>query len=104
MQKKLHIKVGDQVKVIAGNHKNQEGKVLSIDRDKERAIVEGVNMISKHVKPSATNPQGGIEKREAGIHISNIMVVVGGTAQRTSVKVEDGKKLRVGVKTKEVLN
>ncbi len=104
MQKKLHIKVGDQVKVIAGNHKNQEGKVLSIDRDKERAIVEGVNMISKHVKPSATNPQGGIEKREAGIHISNLMVVVGGTAQRTSVKVEDGKKLRVGVKTKEVLN
>lgn len=104
MQKKLHIKVGDQVKVIAGNHKNQEGKVLSIDRDKERAIVEGVNMISKHVKPSATNPQGGIEKREAGIHISNLMVVVSGTAQRTSVKVEDGKKLRVGVKTKEVLN
>ena len=104
MQKKLHIKVGDQVKVIAGNHKNQEGKVLSIDRDKERAIVEGVNLISKHVKPSATNPKGGIEKREAGIHISNLMVVVGGTAQRTSVKVEDGKKLRVGVKTKEVLN
>lgn len=104
MQKKLHIKVGDLVKVIAGNHKGQEGKVLTINRSKDRAIVEGVNMISKHVKPSATNPQGGIEKREAGVHISNLMVIVNGTAQRTSIKVEDGKKVRVGVKTKEVLN
>ena len=104
MQKKLHIKVGDLVKVIDGNHKGQEGKVLTINRSKDRAIVEGVNMISKHVKPSATNPQGGIEKREAGVHISNLMVIVNGTAQRTSIKVEDGKKVRVGVKTKEVLN
>lgn len=103
MQKKLHIKVGDQVKVISGNHKGDEGKVLTIDRSKSRAIVEGVNMISKHVKPSATNPQGGIEKKEAGIHISNLMVVVGGTAQRTAVKMEDGKKVRIGVKSKEVV-
>ncbi|MGB0165781.1 MAG: 50S ribosomal protein L24 [Luteibaculum sp.] len=104
MQKKLHIKVGDQVKVISGNYKGSEGKVLSVDREKERAVVEGVNLISKHVKPNAANPQGGIVKREAGVHISNLMLVVGGVAQRTAIKVEDGKKQRVGVKTKDVVN
>ncbi len=104
MQKKLHIKVGDLVKVIAGNHKGSEGKILSIDRDKDRAVVEGVNMISKHVKPNASNPQGGIVKREAGIHISNLMVVVNGTPQRTTINVVDGKRERVGVKNKEAVN
>ena len=69
MQKKLHIKIGDTVKVISGESKGREGKVATIDREKMRATVEGVNMIKKHNKPSATNPQGGIEEKEGSIHI-----------------------------------
>jgi large subunit ribosomal protein L24 len=74
MQKKFHIKKGDTVIVISGNSKGQGGKVLSIVREKERAIVEGVNMVSKHTKPNAKSPQGGIIKKEATIHISNLML------------------------------
>ena len=73
--KKLHVKKGDTVKVIAGDSKNQEGNILSVDRIKERAIVEGINLVSKHTKPDAKNPQGGIVKREASIHVSNLMVL-----------------------------
>jgi len=69
---KLKIKTGDTVRVIAGDHKGSEGKVVSVDREKNKAIVEGVNMVSKHTKPSAKSPQGGIVKKEAPIHISNI--------------------------------
>ena len=72
---KLHIKKGDTVKVIAGNSKGQEGKVVEIITSKSRAIVEGVNMVSKHTKPNAASPQGGIVKQEASIHISNLMLV-----------------------------
>jgi large subunit ribosomal protein L24 len=72
---KLHIKKGDTVKVLSGNSKGQEGKVIDGVGTKARAIVEGVNMVSKHSKPNAANPQGGIVKMEASIHISNIMVV-----------------------------
>jgi len=74
MQKKLHIKKGDTVVVIAGNSKGQEGKVLEVVRESERAIVEGVNMVSKHTKPNAKSPQGGIIKKEATIHVSNLML------------------------------
>jgi large subunit ribosomal protein L24 len=74
MQKKLHIKKGDTVVVIAGNSKGQEGKILEVVRETERAIVEGVNMVSKHTKPNAKSPQGGIIKQEATIHISNLML------------------------------
>ena len=66
---KLRIKTGDTVKVIAGDHKGSDGKVLKVLKDKDRVLVEGVNMISKHTKPSAQNPQGGIVKKEASIHI-----------------------------------
>ena len=103
MQKKLHIKVGDNVKVIAGNSKGKEGKILSIDKVKNRAVVEGVNMISKHVKPSASNPQGGIVKTEGTINVSNLMVVIGGQAQKTGVKIENGTKVRFGKKSGEVI-
>jgi large subunit ribosomal protein L24 len=103
MQKKLHVKVGDAVKVIAGTSKGSEGKVLSIDRKKNRVIVEGVNMMKKHVKPSASNPQGGIVETAAGIHLSNVMLVVNGTASRTGRKEEDGKKVRYSKKTGEVV-
>ena len=74
MQKKLHIKKGDTVVVIAGNSKGQEGKILEVVRETERAIVEGVNMVSKHTKPNAKSPQGGIIKQEATIHVSNLML------------------------------
>ena len=103
MQKKLHVKVGDAVKVIAGTSKGSEGKVLSIDRKKNRVIVEGVNMMKKHVKPSASNPQGGIVEAAAGIHISNVMLVVNGTASRIGRKEEDGKKVRYSKKSNEVI-
>jgi large subunit ribosomal protein L24 len=70
---KLHIKKGDTVKVIAGNSKGQEGKVIEVIISKSRALVEGVNMVSKHTKPNAASPQGGIIKKEASIHISNLV-------------------------------
>lgn len=103
MQKKLHIKTGDTVKVLSGNARGKEGVILSVDRSKFRAIVEGLNMVSKHLKPSASNPQGGIEKREAGINISNLQVVVNGTAQKVGRKEVDGKLVRFGKKTGETL-
>jgi large subunit ribosomal protein L24 len=74
MQKKLHIKKGDTVVVIAGNSKGQSGKVLEVVREDDRAIVEGVNLVSKHTKPNSKSPQGGIMKHEATIHVSNLML------------------------------
>ncbi|MEI8116394.1 MAG: 50S ribosomal protein L24 [Flavobacteriia bacterium] len=103
MQKKLHIKVGDTVKVISGESKGQEGKISSIDREKMRATVSGVNMIKKHNKPSAANPQGGIEEKEGTLHISNLMVVVGGIATRIGRKDEKGKLVRYSKKSGEVI-
>ena len=102
---KLKIKTGDNVRVIAGDHKGSEGKVLRVFREKNKAIVEGVNMISKHVKPSATNPQGGIVKKEAAIHISNIALVDPKTYEITKVtyKIEGDKKVRVSKKSNQVL-
>jgi len=104
MQKKLHVKVGDTVKVISGTSKGSEGKVLRIDRKKNRAIVEGVNIVKKHVKPSASNPQGGIEETEAGIHLSNVMLVVDGVASRIGRQNdENGKLVRYLKKNGEVV-
>lgn len=106
-QPKLHIKTGDTVKVIAGNSNGKTGKVLSVDLDKKRAIVEGVNIVSKHRKPSANNPNGGIDKMEAPIHISNLMLVdpKSGDATRTGRKLDDnGKLVRYSKKTGEVIN
>jgi len=100
---KLKIKTGDTVKVIAGDHKGEEGKIVKIFVDKNKAIVEGVNMISKHTKPSADNPQGGIVKREAALHISNLMLVENGATTRVGYRVEGDKKVRFSKKSKEVL-
>ncbi|MEZ5070639.1 MAG: 50S ribosomal protein L24 [Bacteroidales bacterium] len=95
MQKKFHIKKGDQVIVNAGEYKGQKGRVLEVDHSKARAIVEGVNMVSKHTKPNAANPQGGITKQEAPIHISNLNLVdpSSGDATRIGRKVNDKNKL-----------
>jgi large subunit ribosomal protein L24 len=100
---KLKLKSGDTVKVIVGEHKGKEGKIVQIFRNKNRAIVEGVNMVSKHNKPSAQNPQGGIVKKEAPIHISNLMLVVKGQATRVGYKMENGKKVRFSKKSGEVI-
>ena len=102
---KLKIKSGDTVKVIAGDHKGSEGKVLKVDREKNKAIIEGVNMVSKHTKPSAKNPQGGIVKKEAPVHISNIALIdpKSKKATRVGIKVEGDKKVRVSKKSNQVL-
>lgn len=95
MQKKLHIRKGDIVIVNSGEYKGQQGRVLEIDGKKKRAIVEAVNMVSKHTKPNADNPQGGIIKKEAPIHISNLNVVdpSTGEAARIGRKLNDNNKL-----------
>ena len=102
---KLHIKKGDTVKVLSGADNGKTGKITSVDREKGRAFVEGVNLVSKHTKPSAANPQGGIVKREASVHISNLMVVDSkGQASRTGRKFnKDGKLVRYSKKSGEVL-
>jgi len=102
MQQKLHIKVGDTVKVISGESKGQEGKILSIDRSKMRAIVGGVNLVKRHTKPSASDPQGGIIEKEAGIHVSNLMLVIKGQVTRIGRKLNaKGKLVRYSKKTGE---
>ena len=104
MQKKLHIKKGDTVVVIAGNSKGQEGKILEVVRETERAIVEGVNLVSKHTKPNAKSPQGGIIKQEATIHISNLMLKDPKTGKPTRIGRrldKNGKLVRYSKKSGE---
>lgn len=102
---KLKLKKGDTVRVISGEARGQEGKIISIDTKKLRAVVEGVNMISKHSKPNAKNPNGGITKQEGSIHISNLMFVEGGKTTRIGRKVDEktNKVVRISKKTKEVI-
>ena len=103
---KLHVKKGDTVMVIAGNDRGKKGRVLEVYTDKYRAIVEGANMVTKHTKPSANNPNGGIEKREASIHLSNLMLVDPSTGEPTRVgrKLNDKNKLqRYSKKTGEFI-
>ena len=101
--KKLHIKKGDTVYVNAGNDKGKTGKILSVDPSKDRAIVEGINMVSKHTKPNAKQPQGGIIKQEAPIHVSNLQLIdpQSGKATRVGYKMVDGKKVRYAKKSGE---
>jgi len=101
---KIKIKKGDLVKVIAGNSKGVQGKVVQVLVDANRAIVEGANIVKKHTKPSAANPNGGIIEKEAGIHISNLALIdpKTGTPTRVGRKVnEDGKIVRVAKKSGE---
>ncbi|MBQ9310097.1 MAG: 50S ribosomal protein L24 [Bacteroidales bacterium] len=103
--KKLKIKKGDTVYVNAGNDKGKTGKVLSVLKDADRVIVEGINLVSKHTKPNSKQPQGGIIKQEAAIHISNVNLLdPSSTAAkpvrtRVGYKIEDGKKVRVAKKS-----
>ncbi|SRR5574344_724668 len=100
---KLHIKKGDEVIVLAGKNKNSKGKVLKVLVKEEKAIVEGVNMVSKSTKPNAQNPQGGIIKQEAPIHISNISLIdpKSGKPTRVSIKHEGKNVIRVSKKSGE---
>ncbi len=94
MRKKLHIRKGDTVMVITGDSKGQQGKVLNMNTEKNRAIVEGINMVSKHTKPNAKSPQGGIMKKEAPVHISNLMVIdSSGKPTKTGRKLDTKKNV-----------
>ena len=104
MNQKLHIKVGDVVKVLSGESRGQEGKILVINKKKSRATVEGLNVVKRHAKPSASNPQGGIEEKEGSIHISNLMLEINGAASRTGRKLDEkGKLVRFSKKSGEVI-
>ncbi|MBI2720779.1 MAG: 50S ribosomal protein L24 [Bacteroidetes bacterium] len=102
---KIKLKKGDTVKVISGEARGSEGKIVSIDTKKMRAIVEGVNMLSKSEKPSAKNTNGGIVKKEGSIHISNLMYLEGGKTVRLGKKMDEksGKSIRISRKTKEAV-
>lgn len=100
----LKIKKGDTVKVIAGKDKDKEGKVLDIDRKKGRVLVEGVNMVTKHMKPSAANTNGGIVQREAMIDISNVMYVHKGRPTRVGFKMDGDKKVRYAKSTGDIID
>lgn len=100
----LKIKKGDTVRVITGKDKDKEGKVLAIDREKHRVLVDGVNKVTKHTKPSVMNQQGGIIQKEAPIDISNVMYLHKGQPTRIGFKIlDDGRKVRVAKKTGEVI-
>ena len=101
---KLKIKTGDTVRVIAGDHKGSEGKVVTVFIEKNKAIVEGVNMKKKHMKPNAQSPQGGIVEKEAAIQISNLCLLNSkGEATRLGYRMEDGKKVRFAKKSNELI-
>ena len=100
----MKIKKGDTVRVIAGTDKGSEGKVIAVNHKNNTVLVEGVNMITKHAKPSAANPNGGIVRKEAPIDISNVMLVYKGVPTRVGFKMEGDKKVRFSKKTGEVID
>lgn len=106
MKPKLHIKKGDVVMVITGEDKGRQGRVLEVHVEKQKAIVEGVNLVLKHSKPNAKTPKGGILKREAPVHVSNLMLIgQGGKPTRIGYKIDPktNKKVRYAIKTGEVI-
>jgi large subunit ribosomal protein L24 len=105
MFKRVKIKKGDTVRVISGGQKGKEGAVILVDRKKDRVVVEGVNIVKKHVKPGPSNPQGGIETKEAGVHISNVMLIdnAGNATRIGRRRGEDGKLVRFAKSTNEEL-
>jgi len=105
MMKRFKVKKGDQVKVIAGEYKGKEGRVLEVITAKDRVLVEGVNIITKHEKPNAKNPQGGLIKKEAPVHISNVMVIdnAGNATRVGRRRGTNGKLVRYSKKSNEDL-
>ena len=103
----MNIRKGDLVQVISGNDKGKRGKVLSVAREKNRAIVEGIRMMKRHTRPTQRDPQGGIVEREATIHISNLMVICPKTDKPTRIgkkKIENGKYVRTSVRSGEMID
>ncbi len=101
---KIKLKNGDKVRVIAGDHKGTEGEIVALIREKNKAIVSGVNIVKRHTKPNAQNPQGGIIEKEAPIAISNLSLLTAeGQTTRIGYRMEDGKKVRVSLKTNEAI-
>ncbi|HIF84087.1 MAG TPA: 50S ribosomal protein L24 [Flavobacteriaceae bacterium] len=101
---KIKIKTGDQVKVLAGDHKGSEGKIVKLFRLKKLALVEGVNLVKKHNKPSSQNPKGGITEQEAPLHVSNLSLLTSkGETTRVGYKTIDGKKSRIALKSDEII-
>ena len=100
----MKIKKGDTVKVIAGKDNDKEGKVLSVDKKNGKVVVEGVNMVTKHAKPSAANQNGGIIQKEAALDMSNVMYVYKGKPTRIGFKVENDKKVRFAKSTGDVID
>ncbi len=105
-QKKMHVKSGDNVVVISGKDKGKKGRVLAAYPKTGRVLVEGVNMVKKHTRPNANNPQGGIVTQEAAIHASNVMIADPKTGEPTRIgsKIVDGKKVRIAKKSGEALD
>jgi large subunit ribosomal protein L24 len=104
-KKKLHVKTGDTVKVIAGDERGKTGRIIAVNLDTQRVTIEGLNLVTKHAKPSAKNPQGGISKVEAPVHASNVALVnaKGETFKAGSRKNSEGKTERYSKKTGEVI-
>ena len=101
----MKIAKGDTVKVITGNDIGKTGRVIKVFPDKDKIVVEGINVVKKHVRPTQDNPQGGIIEKEAAIHISNVMLVVGGKTTRVGYKsLDDGRKVKFSKTTGEVIN
>ena len=101
----MKIKKGDSVQIITGNDAGKTGRVIKVFLDKDRVVVEGVNMVKKHARPTQDNPQGGIIEKEATIHISNVMLVAGGKPTRVGYKIlEDGRKVKYAKTTGEIIN
>ena len=101
----MKIKKGDNVQIISGNDDGKSGRVIKVFPSEDKVIVEGLNMVKKHARPTQENPQGGIMEKEASIHISNVMLIVGGKPSRTGYKIlDDGKKVKFAKRNDEVIN
>ena len=101
----MKIKKGDTVQVITGNDAGKTGRVIKVFIDRDRIVVEGVNIVKKHARPTQDAPQGGIIEKEATIHVSNVMMVAGGKPTRVGYKIlEDGRKVKFAKTTGEVIN
>ena len=103
----MNIRKGDTVQIISGNDKGKRGRVLSVVRDKDRVIVEGIRMMKRHVRPTRQNPQGGIIEREASIHVSNLMLVCPNSDKPTRIRkreLDDGKHVRISVRSGEMID
>ena len=101
----MNIAKGMNVRVISGNHKGKEGKVLYVIPKKDRIIIEGINIIKKHTRPTQENPKGGVVEKEGSIHVSNVMLVVNGKPTRINYKIlKDGSKVRISNKTGTQIN